>query len=499
MSGNLRLAVLQFSCRLDTDGPRQLGLTRGIPRLIAHLLQSSGLVQCEVRDLQRDDGAGGVVAVHLDERLSDEDAVRLTAASTNNAGWCLHGLIESDGDALVVHYTLLDTATPDEAALDDTLRGQPGELGGLLFQLAAEIQEEMSAGHGEDPLDEALLDGLSTDFDALMAYLAALASVDFDERIELLHEAVAADPTFTDAAVELTQSYLVNRQFKEAEALLVESTSRDKVGHAKLCELALVFFTRGMTQEAVYLARKAMIWQPGDADSYVPYIRIALVTGNVGDGLKYTQRAEQLAPDNPAFQAFMSLFYRYMQDYPKAIHYAQRAIEMGPDEAFHYYALGSAHLFSRNVRAALRHFEKALELNPYDTATHRELGLATCELYEGAEARERLDRSLELLPGDAFLLTLKARTWVEDDPAQAQFCLERALQINPGFPDAHGLLGQVLREQGDYERATKHIETALQLDHSNPKWYREQGKLLVALDRPEEAQHAFQRALELEE
>lgn len=491
-----KMAILQFSSSLVAGARHALGPTRGIPRQLANLMQNTGRIGCEIRDLQRDSGRG-TEAVQLEEALSDEDALRLTVASTNGAQWALHGVIAGTLDSFELEATLLDVAGRSRA-LERTYQGTGADLAGYLVDLASAVLARIVPDG--PPLDQlAAQKLLTTTGESMLCYLSSLASSDFDERIKLLADAFDRDPSFVEAGIELAKSHLVLRQFTEAEERLVAATRRDRISHAKLCETAIEFFTRGMQQEAVYLARKAMMWDPQNAQSYVPYIRIALMTGNIGDGLKYTQRAESLDPTHAPFQAFLSLFYRYMQDYEAAIRHAQRAIEMDPNDAFNYYALGSAHLYSRGIRPAIRHFEKALELNPQDVITHRELALAHCEISTGATARARIDRSLEMLPGDAFLLTLKARTWLDEDPDQAQFCLERAIQHQPHFAEAHGWLGQVLREKQEHVRSLHHLEKALELDPQNPRWHRERGKLLLATDKPDEAQLAFQHALDLEE
>lgn len=503
MSGVPKLAILQYHSPMADSAQFALGSTRGVPRLIAHMLHSSEALQCEVRDLQRDDGSG-VTAFFLESPLGNEDAGRLARASTNGATWCLHGDLATEGERLVLRSRLLrldQGEETSEAAHETCLEGDPGELGSMVYETATEVLAtiEMAGalGEGADPsLDrEAALEGLSSDGEAMKGYLSALASSDFDERIALLTQAFERDEGFVDAGVELAQSLLYNREVQEAERFLVAATRRELISNQKLRATAMEFFNRGMHAEATYLARKAMIWSPDEADAYVPYIRIALVTGNIGDGLKYSQRAEKLDPSNPAFKAYLSLFYRYMQKFDQAIEYAQRAIEAGPDEAFHYYALGSAHLFGGNFRAAVRHFDKALSLNPDDTTTHREMALATGNLYESGEARERMNTSLERLPNDPFLLTLRAQTFIAEDRfGEARLDLERALRAEANFPEAHGWLSQVLRELDEIPKALEHVQKARQLDPSNTKWLIEQGHIFRAMGDEETARACYAQA-----
>ena len=52
----------------------------------------------------------------------------------------------------------------------------------------------------------------------------------------------------------------------------------------------------------------------------------------------------------------------------------------------------------------------------------------------------------------------------KEDYKQAQAALEQALKANAQNPYAHNLLGLTLRQQGQFEQARQHYETALQLD-----------------------------------
>lgn len=491
-----RLAILQLSSRLTTvEAP--LEAVRGLPRLLAGLIQPLGPIQCEVRDLQRggsgEDEEGG--AFLLDQKLTFDEALALSRAVDTE--WCLYGAIEDDPGHLALELALLH-APSGKPALDLRHEGTPGQLASMIGRAVEEIHRAICPA-AELPQPEVLVEGLSACYPALLHYLAALSSTEMDGRIRRLRRAVEADPEFVDAGLELAQCHLLLREFVQAEEVLVRTTSRSRLSVGKLARVALRFFTRGFIQEAVYLARKTMMWAPDQAESYLPYIKICLLTGNVGDGIKYTQRAETLAPTHPALQAYLALFYRVLQRPAEAIAHGRRAVELDPGQAFHHYALGSAHLFSGAIRTAVGHFERALELNPTDIATHRELALANCETLPAPEARARIDRSLGHLPRDAFLLTLKARTWMGEDKDQARACLEAAIQHQPGFPDAHGLLGGLLRERGDLARSQEHMEKAVALDPHNPEWHRELGKLYLARGEATQAQAAFQRAAELEQ
>ncbi len=494
MTTQPRLAILQFSSRLD-QGVDPLGPTRGLPRLLASTLQTVSEIHCEVRDLQHSVEEGKTEAVYLEDMLSREEAIQL--AQVGDSDWCLYGLISDLDGALKLDFSLL-AVDGSQLVLQETLEGTSAELGKLAGELATRVCSTV-APEIKLPGLALLREGLSENPQAMMLYLVGLAQSQLTQRAEKLKEAVEADPSFVDAGLELAQSHLLRREFELAEAQIIAHTSPEAISREKLLSVALRFFSRGFVQESIYLARKAMMWGPDKHESYLPYIKIALLTGNVGDGVKYTQRAAALAPDEAIYQAYLALFYRFLQQPENSLSHGRRGVQLGPNEAFHHYALGSAHLFSGAIEESLPHFQRALELNPSDVATHREMALAHCEISTVEDARAHIEQSLQVLPTDSFLLTVKARTWATEDPAVAEQALELAIQHQPSFPDAHGLLGSLLRERGEYDRAEEHLEQAIALDGQNPEWYRELGRMYLATSNPQQAQTAFARAQELEE
>ncbi len=488
-----RLAILQFSSRLD-PGLDPIGVARGLPRFLANTIQKATEIHCEVRELQRSTENDTTEAIYLEDKLTETEAMEL---ASGGAHWCLHGLL-TDRDDLLTLDTSLMAVPGGQVVHSELLTGRPQDLGRLGSELILKICSLIAPGRKLPSVDQ-LGEGLTLDPTAMRQYLSALAQTQVAGRANLLAQAVATDPTFVDAGLELAQCKLMCRDFEEAEAAIIQHTDRDRISHDKLLQVSLHFYNRGFIQEASYLARKAMMWHPDRHESYLPYIQIALWTGNVGDGIKYTQRAEELAPDNPTYQAYLSLFYRFLQEPEKSVAHGERAIALGPDEALHHYALGSAKLFSGAIPDSLPHFRRALELDPHDPAAHREMALAYCETTTIEEAQAQIDKSLELLPTDAFLLTVRARTYSASDPASAEESLKLAIQHHPSFPDAHGLLGHLLRERGEYASAQEHLEKAITHDSHNPEWYRELGRLFLAISNHEQAKIAFLRAQELEE
>lgn len=71
----------------------------------------------------------------------------------------------------------------------------------------------------------------------------------------------------------------------------------------------------------------------------------------------------------------------------------------------------------------------------------------------------------------------------------------RAVQIDPTFPDAYGLLGLIYMELDDRSAAEQNFQRALQLDGANPSLNNNYGWFLCQTGRERESVQYFQRAL----
>ena len=76
---------------------------------------------------------------------------------------------------------------------------------------------------------------------------------------------------------------------------------------------------------------------------------------------------------------------------------------------------------------------------------------------------------------------------------------ERALQINPGLPEAHCIKARYLEEDGKKEEAEQQIRTALKLDPDSWEVNREMARMLFRHGRIEEAIPYFEKAASLTE
>ena len=82
--------------------------------------------------------------------------------------------------------------------------------------------------------------------------------------------------------------------------------------------------------------------------------------------------------------------------------------------------------------------------------------------------------------------------------AEAQQLYLEILQIDPGYADAHYLLGRIEQDQGRYEDAVAHVRNALRANNKEPQFHRTLGEVFFALGHSDEAAAYFHNVVELD-
>ena len=124
---------------------------------------------------------------------------------------------------------------------------------------------------------------------------------------------------------------------------------------------------------------------------------------------------------------------------------------------------------------------------------------ACCRKEKNLDAAfEHVRAAIAATPGDAVTYyALAEMQEAASDPKSAIASLERALELNPRFVQAHDYKGILLSEAGDAAGAISAFEQALQLDPGHSRAWFNLGSAQRTLGRLEDAERSFGRALSL--
>ena len=160
--------------------------------------------------------------------------------------------------------------------------------------------------------------------------------------------------------------------------------------------------------------------------------------------------------------------------------------------------LGSICLNTGRFGEAAAAFRQVLYSCPHLGELHNDLGIALAHQGFMQEAEKRLP------PSDRGAAGLRHRTQQPGIGLTAASAAgrsgsqrRRAVEIDPGFVDAHVRLGETLRLQGKLDRAIETFEYALRLDPNCPDAHNNLGIAIAQTGREEVAESHFRRAIEL--
>lgn len=152
-------------------------------------------------------------------------------------------------------------------------------------------------------------------------------------------------------------------------------------------------------------------------------------------------------------------------------------------EAYEFYLRGKTNfsfLTPQTVGMAEENFEKSLEIDPKFAPAYAGLAgvwIARKQLnFPGYTPEETKSNYTEYIQKSFALDSTNADVWqmysaslnYEFDWEGANKALDRCLELNPNFAEAHAFYGHLAMMQSDWEKAWAEIDQALELDPSNP-------------------------------
>ncbi len=190
------------------------------------------------------------------------------------------------------------------------------------------------------------------------------------------------------------------------------------------------------------------------------------------ESLKFAKKNEEyIVRRNIALAYAAETQSKYSTSVPKeAFDQIEKAIEQAPDDSESYRIKGYLLEVSFNFPEAIKFYKKAIEKDPNNAFAWG--GLAHCYFYLNnvEEAKKSLLKAFEISPSDP-LISLAMVNFIlipEKNYDKAYDLLNRVI-INPNIPprrraEAYNLLGRIMLDKKEYEKAKDYFEAALSED-----------------------------------
>jgi len=264
---------------------------------------------------------------------------------------------------------------------------------------------------------------------------------------------------------------LKRRDYKQAEALLVEEAGRDpnSVRAAKLLVMAGgIFFLDGQYLNSAIAWKKAEAIAPLD-DPTKFTLAMAYVKLNRRDWAR--PELEKLAADHPQDPLYLYWLARLdydAQNYAAAITRLKKVVELDPKMMRAYDSLGLCYDYLGQSNEAIKHLNRAVELNRLQSKPspwpHVDLAASLVSVNQLPDAEKHLREALSFdarLPQAHYQLGRVLE--MQGSYQEAVQSLKQAIVLQPGYPEPHYLLGRLYHRLGDDQLSKKEIARFQQL------------------------------------
>ncbi len=213
--------------------------------------------------------------------------------------------------------------------------------------------------------------------------------------------------------------------------------------------------------------------------------------GNANEGFASLQKS--LKADSTHQKALYALGYYQFQahEYDQARAAFDRLIRHYPKDTSYYHYRALTHLYTDNYEAAEQDFQQALALDANSETTWNDLGYLYYQWGREEEAAQALDRSVAIKPSRAAWYYKALLAYNQDKSKEAREYLQKALQIDPNYPNGLRLKATFLGEDKKYTEATQIYENLLKAGEIEDDDFLDWGMLYYRQKKYEDALHYF--------
>ena len=218
----------------------------------------------------------------------------------------------------------------------------------------------------------------------------------FEQALEFLRRAVAADPAQAAYHANLGEAYRGLKQYFEGIDCYLEAARLAPDEFVVQTNLATLYSEAGLHDEAIASYQLAMPLRPGDATATRGIANEYRRQGKLAEAATWYQKAIDADPESAEDLCDLAGVLQQLGHDAEALAALATAVERRPGYAVGHCNLGAAFYERGEIAKAHQHFERAVELEPARAGFH--YNLATVRISQGGldEAIASLDKALEL-------------------------------------------------------------------------------------------------------
>ena len=235
-----------------------------------------------------------------------------------------------------------------------------------------------------------------------------------------------------------------------------------------------------------------------NSDAFALQSIIAVAQNKKEDAFSKAQQAVQSDPKSATAQIALSYAQQARFDLESALTSIQIAVQMEPQNALAWARLAELWSAHGNRDRALEAAQKAASLNPDLSRTQTVLGFAHLIREDTEKARDAFQKAIEFDQGDPLPKLGQGLAKIRDSElAEGRGDIEEAVSLDPNNSLMRSYLGKAYYEEKRSDKASEQFAIAKKKDPNDPTPYLYDAIEKQTTNRPVEALHDLQTAIEL--
>jgi tetratricopeptide (TPR) repeat protein len=283
-----------------------------------------------------------------------------------------------------------------------------------------------------------------------------------------------------------SEAYRAGR-LDEAEAQFTQVLERQPRNFNALLLLGAIAGRTGRTPLGIEFLRRALAVQPRSTDARLLLANFLRETGDLAEALALLQEAIKLKPRDAALHSDLGLAYLSGHRVAEAIGCFERAAALDPEFAIAHFNLACAAEQEGRVTDAIAAYRRAIVLAPKLVEGHSRLGNLLHTLGRREEAVACFQGAAAAAPNTTLGRLNRVKALLEQERgAEAETGLRSIIALDPRCSEAYRLLGNNLRETGQFDEAAACLSKAVAVDPAQISAYHDLAhcKKLGEPDRP---------------
>jgi tetratricopeptide (TPR) repeat protein len=282
---------------------------------------------------------------------------------------------------------------------------------------------------------------------------------------EFLEAVVAADPTRSDARLDLAMATFHSLSAEAGLAELDKTSLEQRQGDYFLLR-AQMLDTMGRGEEATDDLNRGFRANPTRADLYFQAALFLIKHSEYHEAIDILKRARRLDPDAPDVMLTEAITYELLNQSPQGQEILTQIESRWPEWGAPYLINGimlESRMKSGEAKPLL---ETAIALGERDFRAYYYLALATMHIHpdDVASAQRANDQALQLNPNDPYVQALAGKlAYRGKDYIAAIEHLSAAIRLWPEMVEAHETLGATYRAMGEKDKSIAELKEVLRI------------------------------------